>query len=72
MSPLVGFNATFEGNLKGGLQKTGSNFLITTLEGAGKVEKFAPAPLQMKPTVLAPRTNHRNVIKKGIAFGSAI
>jgi|LauGreDrversion4_2_1035121.scaffolds.fasta_scaffold262571_1 hypothetical protein len=71
MSPLLGFNATFEGQVKGGLQKTGSNFLITTLEGNSRVEKFTPAPIPVKPTVLAPRTNNRN-LKKGIAFGSAL
>jgi len=38
MSPLAGFNATFEGGIKNGLQKIPSNFLITTLEG-GKFEK---------------------------------
>ena len=54
MSPLAGFNATFEGAIKSDLQKIPSNFLITTLEG-GKIEKFPPPKL----TVLAPRTNHR-------------
>jgi hypothetical protein len=68
MSPLAGFNATFEGgiNKASGIQKIPSNFLITTLEG-GKFDKVASP----KPTVLAPRSNHRQ-IKKGIAFGSAL
>ena len=72
MSPIAGFNTNFDGAaVKGGLQKNDSNFLMATLEGTRTYQPI-PSAGGIQETVLAPRTNKNNHIKKGFAFGTFI
>ena len=72
MSPIAGFNTIFDGAaVRGGLQKNESNFLMATLEGTGTYQA-TPNGSGIQKTVLAPRTNKNNQIKKGFAFGTFV
>ena len=74
MSPIAGFNTNFDGAaVKGGLQKNDSNFLMATLEGTRTFQPIQSAGGGgIQKTVLAPRTNKNNHVKKGFAFGTFI
>ncbi len=70
MSPIAGFNTNFDGAaVRSGLQKNESNFLMATLEGT-RTYQPTPSASGIQKTVLAPRTNKNNHIKKGFAFGT--
>ena len=72
MSPIAGFNTNFDGPaVKGGLQKNDSNFLMATLEGTRTYQPTS-AGGGVQKTVLAPRTNKNNILKKGFAFGTFV
>lgn len=72
MSPIAGFNTNFDGAaVKGSLQKSDSNFLMATLENKRTYQPI-PSAGAIQKTVLAPRTNKNNNVKKGFAFGTFI
>jgi len=72
MSPIAGFNTNFDGPaVKGGLHKNESNFLMATLEGT-RTYQPTPSAGGVQKTVLAPRTNKNNLLKKGFAFGTFV